>query len=70
MNEATALIGAAATLLAGITGLLKVVRLWRAAQTGRAERAEAAAASLRRLLDDCGAAIRAYERDRWRWREG
>jgi hypothetical protein len=71
MNEATALIGATATLMVGVTGLIKIVRLWRQAQRNeRVEELEARNASLERLLDDCGEAIRAYERDRWRWREG
>ena len=77
MSDAAALIGALATLVAGVTGLLKVIQLWRVAQ-GKEQEARIAAlesqrnqelefelSTTKRLLHVCEEGIELYQESRF-----
>lgn len=71
------LLGALASLIAGTTGLLKVLQLWwQSSENGRSvmesdqvEKRDYEIAVLRRELHVCEEAIEAYQRSRWNWEQ-
>lgn len=77
MNDAAAVIGALATLVAGVTGLLKVVRLWQTAQakdfearkqayeSDAVQKLEYELATTKRLLHVCEEGIELYQESRF-----